>query len=92
MQEYVPTVAPSGPVDVQHHLTVAPLGNLGSMDPMQWSIWSARASYPSHMATPTDPPNPLVQSTLLLHRVRFVWLYVHVSLDIVQYTLAMHES
>ena len=43
------------------------------MDPMQWSIWSTRASYPSHVATPSDPLNPLVQSTLLLHRVN-IWL------------------
>ena len=76
MQEYLPPVAPSAyAVQPQHHHLTAPAvlgvpGDLGSMDPMQWSIWSARASHPSHMATPTDPPNPLVQSTLLLHRVK----------------------
>lgn len=79
MQEYVPPVALSacaGPATVQHQheqQLAVPLGDLGSMDPMQWSIWSARASYPSHMATPSDPLNPLVQSTLLLHRVN-IWL------------------
>ena len=66
------TAVPLGGHEGQHHLlTAAPLGGLGSMDPMQWSIWSARASYPPHMTTPTDPPNPLVQSTLLLHRVKY---------------------
>lgn len=85
----MPAVAPSAYMyagsttpqhEGQHHLTASPLalGGLGSMDPMQWSIWSARASYPPHVTTPADPPNPLVQSTLLLHRVKhqiiILWL------------------
>ena len=61
----------------QHQLTVPPSGDMGSMDAMQWSIWSARASYPPHIATPSDPPNPLVQSTLLLHRVKCYYTYTH---------------
>ena len=42
---------------------------LGSMDPMQWSIWSVQPSYPGHVVNPSVPTDPLVESTLLMHRV-----------------------
>lgn len=55
-------VQPSEQIVTSHH-------QLGSMDPMQWSIWSVQPSYPSHVIDHSVPTNPLVESTLLMHRV-----------------------